>query len=117
MQAILEAVRAESLRMTVGEAVRRVTAFHCEHDMLERMAGHGYCPTLRVKDEHGKPATASFEIRDRRGRVYPSQAKRLAPDFAFHPQVYRADGESIRLPEGEYTIEFNRIHKGTNVFS
>lgn len=51
MQAILDAVRAESLRMTVGEAVRRVTAFHCEHDMLERMAGHGYCPTLRVKDE------------------------------------------------------------------
>ena len=30
-----------------------------------------------------------FIIRDQ-GRVYPSQAKRLAPDFAFHPQVYRA---------------------------
>lgn len=63
---------------------------------------------LRVKDEHGRPATASFEIRDRAGRVYPSQAKRLAPDFAFHPQVYRADGETVRLPEGEYTFEFNR---------
>ncbi len=63
---------------------------------------------LRVKDEHGKPTTASFEIRDRAGRVYPSQAKRLAPDFAFHPQVYRADGEKIRLPVGEYTVDFNR---------
>jgi hypothetical protein len=64
--------------------------------------------TFRVKDENGKPTTASFEIRDQAGRVYPSQAKRLAPDFAFHPQVYRADGETVRLPEGRYTIQFER---------
>jgi hypothetical protein len=64
--------------------------------------------TLGVKDENGKPATAGFVIRDAQGRVYPSQAKRLAPDFAFHPQVYRMDGETIRLPEGDYTIEFDR---------
>jgi hypothetical protein len=64
--------------------------------------------TLRVKDENGQPTTASFTIRDRANRVYPSQAKRLAPDFAFHPQVYRMDGESILLPEGEYVIDFER---------
>jgi len=64
--------------------------------------------TLGVKDENGKPTTAGFLIRDKLGRVYPSQAKRLAPDFAFHPQVYRMDGEKIRLPEGDYTIEFDR---------
>jgi len=64
--------------------------------------------TLRVKDEHGKPTTAAFEIRDEQGRVYPSQAKRLAPDFAFHPQVYRNDGESVKLPQGNYTIRFQR---------
>lgn len=63
---------------------------------------------LRVRDEHGRPTTAAFVIRDRQGHVYPSQAKRLAPDFAFHPQVYRADGETIRLPEGRYTVEFQR---------
>jgi hypothetical protein len=63
---------------------------------------------LRVQDEKGKPTTASFVIRDVQGRVYPSQAKRLAPDFGFHPQVYRADGEKIKLPEGDYTIEFSR---------
>ena len=63
---------------------------------------------LRVRDEHGKPTTASFEIRDRQRRVYPSPAKRLAPDFGFHPQVYRADGETVRLPDGEYTIDFAR---------
>ena len=64
--------------------------------------------TLGVKDENNKPATAGFVIRDAQGRVYPSQAKRLAPDFAFHPQVYRMDGETIRLPAGDYTIEFDR---------
>jgi hypothetical protein len=61
-----------------------------------------------VKDEFGKPTTGMFVIRDAQDRIYPSQAKRLAPDFAFHPQVYRADGESLRLPDGAYTIEYGR---------
>jgi hypothetical protein len=64
--------------------------------------------TLRVLDEHGRPTTASFTIRDRQGHVYPSPAKRLAPDFGFHPQVYRSDGERIRLAEGEYDVEAAR---------
>ncbi len=60
--------------------------------------------TIRVKDENGKPGTASLLIRDRFDRVYPNQSKRLAPDFPFQPQVYRSDGESIRLPDGDYTV-------------
>ncbi len=64
--------------------------------------------TFRVVDENNQPTTASFLIRDQGLRVYPSQAKRLAPDFAFHPQVYRGDGEKMRLPDGVYTIEFTR---------
>jgi hypothetical protein len=64
--------------------------------------------TLRVLDEHGRPTTASFTVRDHQGHVYPSPAKRLAPDFAFHPQVYRSDGERLRLAEGEYEVEFTR---------
>ncbi len=63
---------------------------------------------LTVRDEDGKPTTGMFEIRDAWGRVYPSQAKRLAPDFSFHPQIYRADGESIPLPEGRYDVTFAR---------
>jgi hypothetical protein len=63
---------------------------------------------VRVLDENGQPTTAMFIIRDPQGRVYPSQAKRLAPDFAFQPQIYRADGEKIQLPDGRYTIEFTR---------
>lgn len=64
--------------------------------------------TLKVRDEHDAASTASFLIRDRAGRVYPSQAKRLAPDFFFHPQVYRNDGEKLRLPDGTYSIECSR---------
>ncbi|HKH91987.1 MAG TPA: hypothetical protein VKA54_09290, partial [Gemmatimonadaceae bacterium] len=51
--------------------------------------------TLRVHDENGRPTTASFVIKDRIGRVYPARSKRLAPDFFFHDQIYRADGESV----------------------
>jgi len=61
---------------------------------------------FRVKDENGKPAMASFIIRDRANRLYPNPAKRLAPDFFFQPQVYRADGESVRLPQGYYTVAY-----------
>jgi hypothetical protein len=63
---------------------------------------------LKVRDEKGEPTVGAFLIRDAAGRIYPSQAKRLAPDFGFHPQVYRADGESIKLPAGRYRIEFSR---------
>jgi hypothetical protein len=62
----------------------------------------------RVRDETGAPTVAAFIIRDAQGRVYPSRAKRLAPDFAFHPQVYRADGEFVKLPAGTYMVEFWR---------
>lgn len=64
--------------------------------------------TLHVKDEEGKPTMAGFVIRDAQNREYPSRAKRLAPDFAFHPQIYRADGEQVKLPPGTYTIECTR---------
>jgi hypothetical protein len=63
---------------------------------------------LGVKDFDGKPTTASFVVRDKQGHVYPNPARRLAPDFFFHDQIYRADGESIDLPAGEYTIEYSR---------
>ena len=64
--------------------------------------------TFRVKDEDNRPTRATFVIRDQQGRVYPSQAKRLAPDFGFHPQIFRADGEKVKLPAGTYTVEMGR---------
>jgi hypothetical protein len=62
--------------------------------------------TLHVKDEAGLPTMASFVIRDRLNRLYPLPSKRLAPDFFFQPQIYRADGETVRLPAGYYTIQY-----------
>ncbi len=63
---------------------------------------------LGINDFDGKPTTASFVIRDKFGRVYPNPARRLAPDFFFHNQIYRADGESVHLPPGEFTVEVSR---------
>jgi hypothetical protein len=63
---------------------------------------------LGIVDEAGKPCVAELLIKDGAGRVYPSQVKRVAPDFFFHPQVYRGDGETLRLPDGVYEVTFRR---------
>ena len=59
---------------------------------------------LWVRDENGAPSMAAFTIRDALGRLYPNPAKRLAPDLFFQPQVYRANGDTILVPEGSYTV-------------
>ncbi len=64
--------------------------------------------TLDVHDVDGRPTMASFLFRDALGRVYPSQTRRLAPDFYFHPQVYRQTGETVLIPSGTYSVEFTR---------
>ena len=51
---------------------------------------------------------ASLVVRDGHDHVYPPQVMRIAPDMAFHPHVYRADGETLRLPDGSYTISYAR---------
>ena len=63
---------------------------------------------LRVLDVDGQPTTARLEIRDRDGHVYPPQARRLAPDFFFQPQIYREDGDVVRLPPGEFEVTAGR---------
>jgi hypothetical protein len=63
---------------------------------------------LHVLDENGKPATAKFTIHDDRGQVYPAQSQRVGSDFWFQPQVYRADGETVSLPDGSYHVDYAR---------
>jgi hypothetical protein len=63
---------------------------------------------LRIHDSNGLPATASMVIRDKLGRIYPTQSKRALPDLWFQPQIYRADGETLSLPDGTYSIEYGR---------
>ncbi|MEZ6033989.1 MAG: CehA/McbA family metallohydrolase [Planctomycetaceae bacterium] len=63
---------------------------------------------LTVHDETGQPTTARLEFWDSHGRVYPPQAKRLAPDFFFQPQIYRKDGDVVLLPPGDFVLESSR---------
>jgi hypothetical protein len=63
---------------------------------------------LHVQDHDGKSTTARFTFRDEAGHVFPPQARRLAPDFYFQPQIYRADGDTIVLPPGRLMMEYSR---------
>lgn len=63
---------------------------------------------LGIKDFDGTGTMASLVIKDKLGRVYPNPARRLAPDFFFHDQIYRQDLESVHLPPGDYTVTINR---------
>lgn len=63
---------------------------------------------LTIRDHDGQPAYAKLVLRDPAGHVYPPQARRLAPDFFFQPQIYRRDGEWVWLPPGVFDIEFSR---------
>ena len=63
---------------------------------------------LAIEDFDGEPTVARMIIRDAFGRVYPPQAKRLAPDFFFQPQIYRKHGDVVLLPPGEFQVEYSR---------
>jgi hypothetical protein len=63
---------------------------------------------LEVLDCDGRGCVASLTIKDKLDHIYPPQAMRIAPDLFFQEQVYRADGETMRLPDGEYTVESKR---------
>ena len=63
---------------------------------------------LSVRDFDGVPTTGRFLFLDAAGRVHPPQPKRLAPDFFFQKQIYRADGGTVLLPQGEFTMYYGR---------
>jgi len=94
--------RSAKFSFNVGQGTQDV-GFLNETTILFNIAAARRIP-LRVLDENGNPTMASFVFRDALDRIYPNPAKRLAPDFFFQPQVYRADGETIELPEGSYTV-------------
>jgi len=63
---------------------------------------------LTVWDTDGQGCMAALTIKDLHGHVYPPQAMRLAPDMFFQQHIYRADGETVRLPDGKYIVECKR---------
>lgn len=63
--------------------------------------------------ERGPPRASPVPPAGRLVGIYPLPARRLAkvdefPDFFFHPQVYRTDGEHVYLPPGEYEVTAGR---------
>lgn len=63
---------------------------------------------IDVRESDGSSCMAAITVRDPLGRSYPSKAMRLAPDMFFQEQVYRATGEVIQLPAGDYEISAKR---------
>ncbi len=98
--------REAKIRFDVGQGTQDL-GFRSDVDILFQCQP-AVPVVLEVLDDDGTPTTASFLIRDSQGRVYPSQSRRLAPDFFFHPQIYRHSGESVLLPPGQYNVEFTR---------
>ena len=62
--------------------------------------------------DRGRPGIAEPPVGKRLIGVYPLPSRRVAtdeyPDFFFHAQVYRSDGEHVSLPPGSYDIQFTR---------
>jgi hypothetical protein len=98
--------REAKLAFDVGQGTQDL-GFRGETDVLFQCSAAEVI-RLRILDEHGAPTTGSLNVTDALGHVFPAPSKRLAPDFFFHTQVYRGDGEELRLPAGKYTVEFRR---------
>ena len=77
----------------------------------------------RVKEDHPDAPSDDYRVMMARSEfypttkqlrgIYPLPSRRVAardgyPDFFFHPQVYRADGEHVALPPGTYEVTFTR---------
>jgi DNA-binding transcriptional regulator YdaS (Cro superfamily) len=98
--------RSAIVNVSVGQGSQDI-GFRNDVEILFT-AATAYPVRVKVQDEEGNPATASFLIRDELDRIYPNISKRLAPDFFFQPQVYRADGDVINLPAGSFTVTVSR---------
>jgi hypothetical protein len=98
--------REAKISFNVGQGTQDL-GFRSDVDVLFQ-SEPGVTVVLGVRDEDGQPTTSSLIIKDRMGRVYPSPGRRLAPDFFFHPQIYRSNGETVILPPGRFEVEVAR---------
>ncbi|MCA9130227.1 MAG: CehA/McbA family metallohydrolase [Planctomycetales bacterium] len=94
--------REATLSMHVGQGTQDL-GFRSEIPILFECRPSVEIP-LAIRDWDGSPTTCSLLIKDQLGRVYPNPSRRLAPDFFFHEQIYRSNGDSIRLAPGKYTV-------------
>ncbi len=82
-------------------------------DNVERLADASGATDYRIDRARRRPwERGALRSESLRG-IYPLPSRRLAAtdefaDFYFQPQVYRADGEHVMLPAGEYEVTFGR---------
>jgi hypothetical protein len=67
----------------------------------------------RAREFERRPETDALSPANRLKGIYPLPARRVAsrdpfPDFFFHPQIYRQDGEYVYLSPGTYNVTFGR---------
>ena len=98
--------RAARFAFNCGQATQDI-GFRNEADILFNCLASNVLK-LDILDENQAPTTASLTIKDAQGHTYPSQMKRLAPDFFFQSQIYRTHGETLGLPVGNYTLTYDR---------
>ncbi len=98
--------REAKLAFDVGQGTQDL-GFRAELDLLFRCAP-AVPVRLSVRDVDGRPTTARLTVRDEQGRVHPLPAQRLEPDFFFHEQIYRADGDELLLAPGRYQVSVTR---------
>jgi hypothetical protein len=98
--------RSALIAFSVGQGTQDIGFRNDVSVLFEALSAHPV--TLRIRDEKGEPTVASFLVRDAAGRTYPNASKRLAPDLPFQSQVYRADGETLALPAGSYSVTWSR---------
>ena len=98
--------RSAVLAFNVGQGTQDIGFRNLVEVLFTAVPAHPV--RIRVVDERGDPTTAAFLVKDATDRIYPTTSKRLAPDFYFQPQVYRADGETIALPSGSFMLTVSR---------
>jgi len=98
--------REATLKFDIGQGTQDL-GFRAEVPVLFDIR-----PAIRVKlevsDFDGTPTVGRFTFTDSLGRVYPPQAKRLAPDFFFQQQVYRSHNGIVLLPPGKLIMTYGR---------
>lgn len=99
----------DKAREPVSASTERTLLFEAQPAVLVRLRIVDPTQKADVKGpKPSPPAMGAFTFTDSMGRVYPSPSRRLAPDFNFHFQIYRADGETIALQPGTYTVAYTR---------
>ncbi len=80
-------------------------------DNIERWTGvpEDYRNNKALSETRSRPGLSAQPLVG----VYPLPSRRVAsddtyPDFFFQPQVYRADGEHVLLPPGDYDVTWTR---------